>query len=290
MSVFGERTTNLPKPKYEYITTQERALEVLASVSKYDLIEVDTETTGLVPFTSKIVLVQIGVPNMAYVFDVRNDTDFSDIDPKAFKELFMNKNVVKLLQNAVFDMKMIKHHWGFYIENIYDTMLVEQLLNLGISEKGASLQALVRKYLGLYMDKEPSKTFSDYNQVFKDYQLEYAARDVTILSLIRDMQLTDIQKNKFEDVARLEFEFVKPLCEMELNGITIDTEKWRIIMTEVAKDKIKYRDIIASLLAETEDQTSLFGVSTINIDSNKQLLHALKRYGLDIENTDVSTL
>lgn len=290
MDVFNQEELVLPKPNYEYITTEKRALEALDIINQYNIIEVDTETTGLDPFTSKIVLLQLGIDNKAYVFDVRGDTGHSNIDISIFKPLLTDKTKLKLLQNAVYDMKMIKVAGDFYIENIYDTMLVEQLFNLGVAVRGSSLGDLVLKYLGLHMFKEPRGTFQDYNQTFKPFQLEYAANDVCVLNLIRDMQLPIIKEHGFEDVCRLEFEFTKPMCEMELNGIMIDVDKWHVIMADAEIEKEQQLKVINEKFSKISSQNTLFDVATVNVDSPKQLKEALRSYGVEVESTDVNVL
>ena len=273
----------LPKPNYDYITDEDSARRAMAELDRYDMLSMDTEGTGLNPYTSKVSLVQFGIPNKAFVFDVRCDTPHSSLHLDVLKPIMIGKQL-KLLQNATFDMKMIKANYGYYIENIYDTMLVEQLLHLGLHPK-ASLDYLVNKYLGITMDKHPRDTFSNYKQEFKPYQLEYAANDVLVMPEIRNCQLPQIKNHGFEDVCRLEFEFTKPLCEMELNGMKLDVPKWRAIMSETAVDLEKAEQHIASLLAPIEDQTTLFGVSVIDVNSPLQLLGALKKCGLPIEST-----
>ena len=97
-------------------------------------------------------------------------------------------------------------------------------------------------------------------------------------------------KHKLERVCQLEFDFVKPMAEMELNGITINTERWLSIMQEVAKKKEELHVQITKILDATENQSTLFGVSLINIDSPKQLKEALKKYGVEVEGTAVDEL
>ncbi len=290
MSVFESNIIHLPKPNYEYITTEEAARTALSEISNYKTIEVDTETTALDPHAGKPVLLQIGIPNKAFVFDVRSDTEHSSIDLEIFKPLLTDNNILKLLQNAVFDMKYIKKHGGYYVNNIYDTMLVEQLFNLGLGWGGANLETLVMKYLGITIDKEPRGTFTEYNQVFQPFQLEYAANDVVILDMIRNLQAPRVQQEGFENVCRLEFEFTKPMCEMELNGIIFDKDKHRVILSDIEEDRVKHGKMVSDLLSAIEDQTTLFGVSLINIDSNVQLKKALKKYGLELDSTDVGVL
>ena len=290
MSVFEVNTVGLPKPNYEYITTEDKAREALSTIANFKTIELDTETTALDPHKGKMSLLQIGVPNKAYVFDVRSDTEHSTVGLETFKPLLTDPNILKLLQNAVFDMKYIKKHGGYYVNNIYDTMLVEQLFSLGVGWGGADLQSLVMKYLGITMDKEPRGTFTDYGQVFKPFQLEYAANDVVVLDMLRSLQMPRIQSESFENVCRLEFEFCKPMCEMELNGITFDVDKHRIILEDIEEQRRKHGKMVGDLLSATEDQTTLFGVSLINIDSNVQLLKSLRKFGLELDSTDVGVL
>ncbi len=290
MSVFESNTLRLPKPNYKYITKVDEACAALDEITNYNILEVDSETTGLDPYTSKISLLQIGIPNKAFVFDVRCDTEHSDVGLDLFKQVLTDKSILKILQNAVFDMKVLKLQGGYYIENIYDTMLVEQLFYLGLHGHKADLATLIFKYLGITVDKEPRNTFADYNQTFKSFQLEYAANDVLVLNAIRNMQLPRITKEGFENVCRLEFEFTKSMCEMELNGICFDVDKQRIILSDVEKEKDKHGNILRQMLSEAEDQTTLFGVSLINIDSNAQLLKALNKSGFELESTDVKVL
>lgn len=289
MSVFDKGIIGLPKPNYEYITTDEQAREAVAVIHRHPIIEVDSETTAFSPYEGKISLLQIGVPNKSYVFDVRCDTEHSSVDPQTLKPVLVGDDQLRILQNAVFDMKMVKHHHGFYIENIYDTMLTEQLFHLGQKVR-SNLPALVFRYLGITMDKEPSNTFKDYYQKFQPFQLEYAANDVSVLRLIRDLQLPKIKKHNFEDVCRLEFEFTRPMCEMELNGITFDAEKQREIIIEMGIERQRFGKEVTEVLSMNEDQTTLFGVSLINLDSNLQLKKALNKYGLDLESTAVGAL
>ncbi len=290
MSVFSDNVVSMPKPTYKYITTQEDANLAIEEIRKYHIIEVDCETTALDPREGKIVLLQIGLPNERYIFDVRNDTHHSSIDPQTFKPVLTTNKQIRIIQNAVFDMKMIKHHYGFYVDNIYDTMLTEQLFNLGRLNVKANLPALVFRYLGIAMDKEPRGTFKDYGQTFQPYQLEYAANDVAVLRLIRNLQLPKIKYHGFEDVCRLEFEFTKAMCEMELNGITLNVERQRKLIYETHTEREKYATEAEALLNECEDQTTLFGVSLVNLDSNVQLKKSLRRYGIDLEDTQEKTL
>ena len=288
--IIGVEDIGLPKPKYTYITNEEGAKEAMEYLNRYPIHSIDTETTGLDPYEAKWSLLQIGVPDHSFIFDVRHDTDHSSLHPSVLIPILTDSSKLKLLQNASFDLKIIKRNLGVYLNNVYDTMLSEQLMSLGLGFTKVGLDSLVLKYLGLHMPKEPRGTFMDYYQKFQPYQLEYAANDVVVLPMIRELQLPTIKKEGLEQVSDLEFRFLIPLCEMELNGITMDTKKWMKRMDGVEQERDALRDIIQNILSEQDDQQTLFNVSTINIDSNAQLKKALIKYGLDLSSTNVEEL
>jgi len=290
MSLYQQEKAALPKPNYVYITDEFEARKAMNELAVFPVHQVDVEATALDPYEARWSLLQIGAHNKSYVFDVRYDTEHSSLNPEVLTPILTDPSIRRILQNANYDMKIIKRNLGFYLPNVYDTMLVEQLLNLGRGFTRASFVALVERYLGLQVDKEPRGTFMKYDQKFQPYQLEYAANDVVPLEPIMDMQWEKVKKEKLENACRLEFEFLVPLCEMELNGIKIDIDKWNVIMKDVDVERKEVKKIIQELLAETDDQTTLFGVSLVNIDSHAQLKSALRKTGMTIESTAAGEL
>ena len=291
MSLFGTvEQMSVPIPDYKYITKEEDARTALSYLDNFPILEVDTEGTALDPYECRTTLVQIGVPGEVFVFDVRSDLPDISVHGSLFKPLFTDKTKLKLLQNCNYDMKVIKVQFGYYIENVYDTMLAEMLMTLGIQMRGFTLAALVNKYLHMIMDKEPRGTFQDYGQVFTKNQLDYAASDVITLDIIRNMQMPRIKQFELERSLDLEMRFTKPLAEMELNGIRLDVDKWKIIMKQAAEEAAELKGLIEEEFEPTQDQTTLFGVSTINIDSPAQLKVSLSRLGIQLDKTDVEAL
>ncbi len=294
--MFGTNVTELPQIDYEYITREEDARRIMNELDRHDIIELDTEGTGLNQFTARITLFQIGIPGKAYVFDNRSDTEHSDFNIELFRPILEGKKHLKLIQNASYEMKMIKYNHGFFIDNIYDTMLVEHLLTLGLYRKPAlmykygALNAIILRRLGLSMSKEPRGTFEDYNQKFQPFQLAYSANDVAVLRLIKDLQSFEIKQHGLEDVCQLEFDFVKPLCIMELNGIGFDFNRQRSILKDAAVEYDLCKRKAMKEINPVIDQSTMFDVSIVNIDSNVQLLKTLRAFGFDINNTQEKTL
>ena len=281
---------NIPIPKYKYITRADEARKALSVINNYPEFEVDTEGTSLDPYMCESTLMQIGTGDDVFVFDLRHKLPDVDIHGSMFEPLLTDKSKIKILQNAEYDMSVLKVQYGFYIENIYDTMLAERLLNLGRPFIRANLGALVPRYLGLTIPKEAQKTFASYHQKFTTEQLNYAATDVCALTTIKDQQLFEIKKWGLERALALEMDFITPMAEMSLNGIMMDAEKWRIIISEASVEEQQLFFKIAKELQVVNRQTSLFDVPIINIRSNEQLLYCLNRLGIDIKSTGKEVL
>ncbi|RLI66687.1 MAG: hypothetical protein DRO67_00755 [Candidatus Asgardarchaeum californiense] len=275
----------LPPPNYQYITNTEEALKVLPEIERHDLIEVDTETTALDPFMAKIVLIQIGVLGKSYVFDVRD----GNVRAEVLKSLLEGDSSLKLLQNAAYDFEVLKTNFDIELNRIYDTMLVEQLLYLGLHPK-ASLGHLVGKYLHMKMPKDIATSFVDYHQKYQEYQLRYAANDVSVLRDIYNMQMPKLRQDGLMRVAKLEFDFIKPLAEMELNGMLLDVPQWRNILEDMIVERDRLRIQLGNVFENTIDQTTLFGVSLMNLASPAQVIKGLQKVGVYVDSTDVKEL
>jgi len=189
----------------------------------------------------------------------------------------------------VFDYEMLKTNFGIELNRMYDLMLAEQLLYLGLHYK-SSLQHLVSNYLHLNMPKEIGRSFENYNQQYQEYQLRYAANDVSVMKDIYNLQILKLKKDNLLRAARLEFEFIKPMAEMELNGMLLDIPKWRAILDEILVERNKLSIQLSDIFNRTIDQNTLFGVSLMNLDSPSQVIKGLNSLGVSVESTDVKEL
>jgi hypothetical protein len=77
-------------------------------------------------------------------------------------------------------------------------------------------------------------------------------------------------------VAKLEFDCVVPIAEMELNGFYLDEARWREQLERVKISQTKVALELQKMLAAGVAQASLFGFTEINLDSQTQVTDALK--------------
>lgn len=108
-----------------------------------DIVAFDIETTGLDPFTERILLVQFGTPDGEVLI-------FSERIPRVMLELL--EDVVVLGHNLKFDIRWALHKFGAKFNRVWDTMIVESNLTLG-QEMRVGLGHLANRMLGMELDK-----------------------------------------------------------------------------------------------------------------------------------------
>lgn len=205
--------------------------------SGIDIIGLDTETTSLDPFSCQLLLVQIYVGNDTYVLN----------RGKLGKDFFVNlinlinkNNITCVGHNIKFDAKVLRVDTGVWLNNLYDTMVMESVLTAGIGDKLTSLATLVKKYCDIELSKTTRLEFIDLNQnsVFTEQQINYAATDVIYLFDIYKKQMDEASKANLGRIIQLEKEVILEVCKMELAGISLDTDCWKRL-TEDAELKAK---------------------------------------------------
>jgi DNA polymerase I-like protein with 3'-5' exonuclease and polymerase domains len=104
------------------------------------------------------------------------------------------------------------------------------------------------------------------------HQLE-GVTSLTRIEMIRDLaryQFTKLKDEKLYDAARLEFSCIPAVVEMDLNGVLLDIEKWKILGDELSGQKDQHEKALRKELGP------------INLDSPQELLKALQSKGIVI--------
>ena len=292
---------------YIYVDDNKQAQEAIDYLSKFTRLGYDVETTGLkiIGKQDRLLLMQLGTEDVAYLFDPRK------MDGNLLRPILENPEILKIGHNLKFDYQATRIEFGIQLDGMFDTMLSYRLLTSGLVENGEGgfvpngivnknkkqfpykgLAFLAKKFLGISLDKSVRSSFSDnqYNREFTSKQLQYAADDVLILHPLCDILSDMLQAEGLIDTALLEFEFLRPVSEMEINGVIIDKEHWRKIIYDAHCQADSVAAEIVAILEPFQEQNTLFGTSTVNISSKDQLLDAFSKLGFDLENTEEKTL
>lgn len=309
---------------YKYIKDESNFYDLAMelSESKVDVVFADIETTGLDVRQSKILLFQIMAKDQIYIFDFLH---LNNEHLKYLVNLLQATKVISVFHNTKFDLKFLAHNTGVWMNNTFDTMNCEVLINAGVGKSTYKLSDLALKYCGIELEKEGREDF--YNQevtVITDQMLNYSAMDVKVLSDIYFQQLELVKQAKEEKVLQLEMELLPVVAKMEYDGVLLDTEKWKQleaneqerlskvsieILDEFVEelDVTKYADAyeLATALAipvktqKLQRELRLFtqhdlmknwARQNFNIASPKQLKTALNLIGIKTDSTDKKEL
>ncbi len=248
----------------------------------------DTETTEIDPYRGDIRLVQFSSGKNTHVIDLKpfaekgNLRELPELAP--LRALLSSQTQTKIAHNAKFDAKWVRHHLGAEVGGIFDTYLASQLIAAGDQDRRHSLADVAQFFLGVEIDK--SQQVSDWSaRELSHSQIEYAARDAAVMVPLREKVLERLRNDGLEDVARLEFECVVPIAEMELNGFYLDESRWREQLGKVKVAQARVADELQEMLSAGVTQASLFGRAEINLDSQAQVSDALVNLGVPVPDT-----
>lgn len=274
-------------PDIKPVSVQE-SLDILAPLT---IVGLDTETTGLDPYTKELKLVQLGCKEFQVVIDT------TTIDITRYKE-YLESDRLFLLWNAKFDLKWF-YKYGIIIKNVYDGFLAEKLMWLGYPAgiHSMSLKTAGEDYLGVELDKSIRGKII-YSKLDEEI-IRYGAADVQWLEEIRDKQLERLEEKGLLVALDIENKFVRVLAYIEWCGVKLDVDKWK---AKMAKDYVREKEareaLDAWLIKNIPDSPYIF-VDTqgdlfrenpfdltpkvsLNWNSAKQLTPIFKKYGVDV--------
>lgn len=279
--------------RYKVISAEE-ALELLAPLS---VVELDTETMGLDPYTKELLTVQLGCADFQVVIDC------TSVDIYLFKGYMENPQRIFLGWNIKFDLKFL-YHQRIIPMRVYDGYLAEKLLWLGYPAgmHEMSLKAASINYLGVDMDKSVRGKIIQTG--LTEDVIVYAAGDVSYLGKIRDKQLIELEKKGLLKAIDFENEFVKCLAYIEYCGAKLDVDKWKIKMATDLNNLEKYEAELNEWVEESEYSSKYCSVNIqgdlfngfdtkprchINWTSSQQVIPLFEELGLNLKVLDKKT-
>ena len=270
---------------FELVKDAESLKAVCAKLTQQEVLGFDTETTELDPFDGELRLVQFSDGKGTVVIDLLpfggggSIRDSIELEP--LRDLIENERVMKVAHNAKFDAKWVRYHLGCELNGIFDTYLASLLISAGDGDRRHSLADAAQFFTGTELDK--SEQVSDWSSAeLAQSQLEYAARDAAILIPLKEQMTERLTSDGLEAAARLEFEAVMPVADMELTGFFLDIERWNEQQKKLRQEQAKAANDLQEMLSAGVEQASLFGRTEINLESHAQVTSALTNLGVPI--------
>jgi DNA polymerase-1 len=274
---------------YQFIKEPSKCEELAKRLRREKSFAYDTETTGLDPHTDSVILASFSTRSgETFLVDTRDHRCLA-----AFGDVFEDEQIKKVGFNLAFDYLLTKGTIGRDLEGCRDLYLAEIALTCGIQDFGRSLGDVTLKYLKKSRDKSLQKSFIRHKGDFSQSQLDYAAEDTADLFPIADIMWERIKSEGLAKTWEIENNAIPAFADIQFYGQRLDTEAWRVIMSDNKKLLLQSMDELDAFFAVAYDRVSQgefsFAVSErpdrvdINYASVPQVLYGLQVMGIQID-------
>lgn len=222
---------------------------------------IDLETTSLDPYLGIVTLVVLTFTGQAVAVCRPEDMPWED-----FNKVMADDSLRKVFHNGKFDMKWLKLHYSVEgrkaksqielmdFNNCDDTMIMRQMLTMGLEYKTlplpADLKTLAAKYLDYDMSKETREDFIG-NTVMTDEMIQYAAIDGAVTWALQPIMMKEIHANGLDlCYENIEKPLVQVVSEMELWGIAVDHEVLKTYRDLLERKQVEFQKRLDEMLIE----------------------------------------
>ena len=254
---------------YETVTTPEALQAWIAAAQTAGYVAVDTETDSLDAMRATLVGISLATaPGRACYIPLRHENLETQLDPEAaltaLNPLFADESVLKILQNAKYDLTIFRQAGLALPSPIDDTMLISFAMEAGAHGHGMDeLSALHLGHTPISFDSVTGtgKSRIPFAQVPIDRATAYAAEDADVtLRLWLALRPRLRAAKSLALYEQIERRLVPILLDMERAGIKVDEAELRALS----------KDFFQRMAAMEIDIHQLAG-ETFNLGSPKQL-------------------
>lgn len=250
---------------YHLIDTESKRADLAHILEGLDFFAFDTETDGIDPIKAGIVGMSFAFKeNEAYYVPVPENKENATRVIEDFRKALENPKSQKIGQNIKFDM-MVLRKYGICVEGpLFDTMIAHYLLNPELRHGMDYLAETYLHYKTIHIDEligPKGKNQLTMRQVSIDKVYEYAAEDADITLKLKNYFEPLLKQEQLEPLFySIEMPLVYVLAEIELTGITLDTEALK-----------ESSVILTKQLIEMEQEVYHMAGMEFNLNSPKQV-------------------
>lgn len=280
-------------PNYKVIS----AKESLSLIKDWEIIQADSETSGIDAHIDKLLCFQLGSKK----HDTQIVIDCSTIDICLYK--YKLENTWLVFHNGKFDLQFLYKH-NIIPRKIYDTMIVEQLLYLGYPSGiiTYNLKDVAYRRLNINIDKTVRGEI--IWRGLDEKTVLYAAGDVMYLEDIMQSQIKECKEKHCLVGAKLECDFVPVIAYLEWCGIKLDETKWKAKMAKDQSNLFSRKEALDKFVTSNPKLSKYYKIELqgdifsgfddepkciINWDSSRQVVSLAKDLGFDTTTQDKKT-
>ena len=185
---------NTSLPPYHFIATTEQWATCLKALRQEPRLGIDLEANSLFAYHERVCLIQISTPQADFIIDPGTIADLSGLG-----EIVVNPQVEKIFHAAEYDLILMKRHYGWELNNLFDTMWAVRVLG----HKQMGLANLLQNYFGVQQNKKHQRANWCARPLTRE-QLAYAQIDSHYLLALRDKLEQELrQKGRLDEALEI---------------------------------------------------------------------------------------
>lgn len=276
--------------KYHYISESEQLEEAIRHLSGQRFLAISVLSTGPDPYLHTLRMIGLNSNSEdVWLVEFTRFTDAASKEP--LRALLGNAKTVKVLYHAKEAVKFLKVNGILLCGTLFDPYLAAQLLTTPQGPNDYQLAALALFFLQHQLTVLPEEGIPDH--INREDALVLQAQATAILLPLRAVMVKQLVENQLVDVAKIEFDCVYGVVDMELTGMYLNQQVFQTLGEQLHTEAARLEKELAPLLSAEKSQMNLLGeteTTAVNLDSPEQLRVALSRRGIDLPDTSRHTL
>ena len=259
--------TTLEKQSYKYylVDNQEKLTTLIRKILTVDTFSFDTETTSVDAVSAELVGLSFSVKAWeAYYIPIPPSRDEAMRILSQLKPVYENPSTTKVGQNMKYDI-IVLSRYGIEVQgSLFDTMLAHYVIQPELKHNMDYLAEVYLNYKTIHIEQligERGKNQLNMRDLTPEQICNYACEDADITLQLKQVLETELRKNNAEELFyHIEMPLVPVLAQMEINGVTINTESLK-------QSSVHFSQRLALL----EQEIYRLAGETFNIASPKQV-------------------
>lgn len=230
-----------------------------------EILSLDTETTSLSPIDAELVGLSFSVKeNEAFYVPVTADQDEARKIVDLLRPVYENEKILKVGQNLKYDYEVLMKYGVRLAGKMFDTMLAHYVIQPELRHNMDYLAEIYLNYKTIHIDEligPKGKNQKNMRDLRPQDVYEYAAEDADVTLKLKNKLEGELKKYGAEELFyNIEMPLMPVLAEMEMNGVTIDTQS----LADTS-------DVLTKRMEEVEKEIFELAGAPFNIASPRQV-------------------
>ena len=258
-------TLKTTRHEYKLVEKEDEIKQICDYFLTKEILSLDTETTSLSPIDAELVGLSFSVKeNEAFYVPVPADQDEARKIVDLLRPVYENEKILKVGQNLKYDYEVLMKYGVRLAGKMFDTMLAHYVIQPELRHNMDYLAEIYLNYKTIHIDEligPKGKNQKNMRDLRPQDVYEYAAEDADVTLKLKNKLEGELKKYGAEELFyNIEMPLMPVLAEMEMNGVTIDTQS----LADTS-------DVLTKRMEEVEKEIYDLAGAPFNIASPRQV-------------------